>query len=130
MIHTHVHKMKEGARCVFGLKETEPAASEERGGRDEETWDGLVMKQPFMPQRTEPTPLTRLLPFAHKDPHCVDECVCCSPTLLRVCVTVLTHTHSYYSRFHKHTRIHTGIYHQIFMPIPETLQREVRAVTT
>ncbi|KAF3852159.1 hypothetical protein F7725_005514 [Dissostichus mawsoni] len=49
----------EGARCVFGVKETEQAVPGERGGRGEETWDGLVTKQH---QRTKRTPLTRLPP--------------------------------------------------------------------
>lgn len=107
--------------CVFGLQETAPAASE-TGGRGEETWDGLVMKQPFMPQRTKPTLLTRLLPSFTKiltvsTSVCV--CVCCSPTLLRLCVTVLTH--SYCSPFHIHTHTHS---HRRFPPDVHAYSRD------
>lgn len=40
-----------GGQCVYGLKETELAASEERGGGDKEAWDGLVRKQLSMPPK-------------------------------------------------------------------------------
>lgn len=108
--------------CVFGLQETAPAASE-TGGRGEETWDGLVMKQPFMPQRTKPTLLTRLLPsFTKILTVSTSVCVC---VLLSYSFTPLCHcayTQLLFSFSHTHTHTFTPAFpHQMFMPIPETL---------
>lgn len=101
--------MKEGGRCVFGLKEKEPAASEERGGRDEETWDGLMMIQPFMPKRTKPTLLTRLLPSFTKI-LTVSTSVCVSLSYSFTPLCHCAYTHSYCPRLHTQTHTLTPAY--------------------
>lgn len=100
--------MKEGGECVFGLKEKMPAASEERGGRDEETWDGLMMIQPFMPQRTKPTLLTRLLPSFTKI-LTVSTSVCVALLLFYASVSLCLHTVTVLVSTYKHTHSHRRI---------------------
>lgn len=101
--------MKERGRYVFGLKETEPVASEERGGRVEETWDGLVMKQPFMPQRTIPALLTRLLPWFTKI-LTVSTSVCVALLLFYASVSLCLHTQLLFLFTHTHTQTFTPAY--------------------
>lgn len=107
--------------CVFGLQETAPAASE-TGGRGEETWDGLVMKQPFMPQRTKPTLLTRLLPsFTKILTVSTSVCVC---VLLSYSFTPLCHcayTQLLFSFSHTHTHTHS---HRRFPPDVHAYSRD------
>lgn len=95
---------------MFGLKEKEPAASEERGGRDEETWDGLMMIQPFMPQRTKPSLVTRPLPSFTKI-LTVSTSVCVVLLLFYASVSLCLHTQLLFSS--PHTNIHTHSHRHI-----------------
>lgn len=96
----------EGARCVFGLKETEQAAPGERGGgQGEETWNGLVTKQH---QRTKRTPLTRLPPSFTKILTVLTS-VCVALLLCYASVSLCPHTQFSFP----HTHIHTGLFQRL-----------------
>lgn len=105
-VKTRIHKMKDGQPSVCSYVKRENRRPQRRG-QVVDTWDGLVMKQPFMPQRTKPVLLTLLLPRFKRISLCQQVCVCFSPTFLRLCVT---HTVT--------VLVYIHIYHLIFMPIP------------